>query len=62
VLVKSVAAVQNLFVAEPLPVVRPALIRTFEEHWAVGQPSSPLHSVLTGSAAVTLGDKHLLKE
>ena len=29
-LVKSVAAVQNLFVAVPLPVVRPALIMIFE--------------------------------
>ena len=29
-LVKSVAAVQKLFVAVPLPVVRPALIMIFE--------------------------------
>jgi hypothetical protein len=59
--VLSVPAVQNLLVTVALPVVRPALIVTLEQHWAVGQPSSP---VMRSSRrrAVTLGDRHLLKE
>jgi len=60
--VLSVPAVQNLLVTVALPVVRPALIVTLEQHWAVGQPSSPVHAVLTEATAVRLGDKHLLKE
>ena len=60
--VAAVPAVQNLLVAVPLPVVRPAVSVTLEQHWAVAQPSSPVHAVLTVAAAVTLADRHLLKE
>jgi hypothetical protein len=42
--------------------VRPAVRVTLEQHWAVGQPSSPVHAVLIVAAAVTLADRHLLKE
>ena len=60
--VTAVPAVQNLLVTLPLPVVRPAVSVTLEQHWAAAQPSSPVHAVHTVAAAVTLADKHLLKE
>ncbi len=60
--VAAVPAVQNLLVTVPLPVVRPAMRVTLEQHWAVAQPSSAVHAVLTVAAAVTLADRHLLKE
>ena len=60
--VAAVPAVQNFLVTVPLPVVRPAVRVTLEQHWAVPQPSSPVQAVLTVAAAVTLADRHLLKE
>lgn len=62
-LVKSVAAVpavQNIFMVVPLPLVRPELRVTFEQHWAVGYPSIPGACCPHGEA--TLGDTYLLKE
>ena len=58
----AVPAVQNVLVTVPLPVVRPAVRVMLEQHWAAAQPSSPVQAVLTVAAAVTLADRHLLKE